>query len=353
MRRAHGLMFLLLAAPGFAQLQPESGNLQVRCADGYQVYVDGRLAGVCTTKAEGFLVPNLAQGGHTIGVRKRGYLPERFAVTIQSGSTSELNLPALKLRRRVKDRPREEPVDMTVQSPPMMSDDTGTAAQGTVELNLTFDGQLSHDRKVYELPLLDINYGIGENLHLKYEVPWVLERMTGIDASGNEHRVSARGVSDSSVGVKYRFYDDEETKLAFAVFPQVEFRTPGSKTEADGGVAPSGTTWILPVLVTKEFEHFAFTGNAGMKKSTEEGRSVFARAGLGTRLSPRLALLGEIAGEDLDHADSRRLLLNIGLRRKLDDHQTIAAALGRDFQAGDGDKRTYVLVTYQRVFGGK
>ena len=235
----------------------------------------------------------------------------------------------------------------------MFADDTGTPGDRNAELNFTFDGDVSRDRKVYELPLLDFNYGIGENLQLKYEVPWVLERRIEIDPAGNERSVRAHGVSDSVAGVKYRFYDDTETNLSLAVYPQVEFRSPGSKSEEDGGVASGSTTWILPILVTKEFDRFAVTGNAGLEIATGNDSSVFGGVGVGTRLSPRLALLGEIAGEDLNHADSRRLLLNFGVRKKLDEHQTVGAALGRDLHAGDGQKHSYIRISYQRYFGEK
>jgi hypothetical protein len=354
MRVLRFLVLVTLVAPsGFGQAQPESGNLQIRCAAGYQIQVDGKLAGTCATKAEGFLVSNLSAGDHTIVVRKSGYVPGHFAVTIQPGTTAELPVSALKLRRRIKYRPREEPVDMTVESPPMRSDDTGTPGQGNVELNFVFDGTLAHGRKVYELPLVDFNYGVGENLQLKYEVPWILERTTEIDAVGAKRSVSAHGLGDSIAGVKYRFYDNDESGLSLAVYPQVEFRTPGAKSEDDGGVASGGTTWVLPLLLTKELEHFAITGNASLEKSTEEGTIFSASGGLGTRLSPHLALLGEIGGEDLNHSDSRRVLLNVGLRRKIDQQQAVGASIGLDVQAGDSEKQTYVLLTYQRFFGGK
>ena len=353
MRVIHGLTLLLLALPALAQSPDPPAALQIRCAPGYVVAVDGKLAGICTSKGEGFLVSSLSPGKHTIGVSKSGYLPGTFAVVIEPGTTVELKVASLKLRRRIKYRPQEDPVDMTVESPPMFADDTATPGDRNAEVNVSFGGDIAHDRKVFELPLLDFNYGIGENLQLKYEVPWVFERRLETGEDGEEHRVSAHGISNSVLGVKYRFYDDEESHLSFATYPQVEVRTPGSKREDDGGVAHAGTTWILPVLVTREFERLAFTGNLGLQKTTGESGSLFAVAGAGTRLSPRLALLAEIAGQDLNHSDSRRLFLNFGLRRKLDDHQTVGAALGRDVHAGDGQKHTYIRVSYQRYFGEK
>jgi len=346
--------FLLLAPPAFAQPSLSgTGTLQIRCVERAAVSVDGKSVGTCKAKDEAFLVSDLAAGKHTVGVRRSGYVPGQAAVTIQAGTTSDLNLAVLKLRRRIKYRPQEEPVDMTVESPPMFSDDTGTPGDRNVELNLSVGGDLSHDRKELELPLLDLNYGVGENLQLKYEVPWVFARTLETDAAGEEHAVRTHGIGNSVFGVKDRFYDDDETRLSLAVYPQVELRTPGSKSEEEGGVSARGTTWILPLLLTKEFERVAFTSNLGVEKTSGENGSVFASAGLGTRLEPHLALLGEIVGQDLNHSDSRRLLLNIGLRRKLDDHQTVGAALGHDFHAGDGQHHTYVRFSYQRSFGDK
>jgi hypothetical protein len=280
-------------------------------------------------------------------------VPGVFTVTIQPGVDNELRASTLKLRRRIKFRPAEEPVDMTVESPPMISDDTGTPGDRNLELNFIASAQLAHDRKLFDLPRIDINYGLGENLQLKYEVPWEIDRRIESDAGGNETRIHAHGLGDSTLGVKYRFYDDDASQLSLAVYPQVEFRTPGAKSEEDGGVASGLTTWALPLLVTREFEHLAVTANADVEKSTGEGIRASASAGCGTRLSSHLALLGELVGQDLNSSDTRRIVLNIGFRAKIDEHQTIGAALGRDLHAGDGDKQTYITFSYQRFFGGK
>jgi len=347
------LFLLLLLLPAVAQSKPDRGDLQIRCATGYQIFVDGKLAGICNNKDQAFLVPGLVAGDHTIGVRKSGYVPGVFAVSIQGGVENKLDASALKLRRRIKNRPAEEPVDMTVESPPMMSDDTGTPGDRNIELNFNASAQLSHDRKLFDLPRVDVNYGLGETLQLKYEVPWELERRVEQDAAGNETRVHAHGLGDSTIGVKYRFYDDDASKLSLAVYPQVEFRSPGARSEEDGGVASGATTWVLPLLVTKELAHLAVTANAGVEKATGEGIRAFASGGCGTRLSPHLALLGELVGEDLNRSDERRILLNAGFRYKVDEHQTIGAAIGRDLHAGDGQKQTYITFSYQRYFGDK
>ena len=354
MRLATIWLFLsLLAVAAYGQAGPSAATLHVLCAPGFRVDVDGKAAGVCTATAQGLLITNLAPGEHLVVVRRSGYVLVQMKMVAESGTTAELQVAPLKLRRRIRFRPAEEPVDMTVESPPMFADDTSSPGDHNIELNFVADADLASDRKQFELPVVDINYGVGETLQLKYEVPMALLRTTETDSAGNMHQHSARGISNSTAGVKYRFYDDEDSHLSFAVYPQLEFRTPGSKSENDGGVAAGGTTMILPLLVTKEQEHIAFTGNAGFEKSSEEGTHVFAVGGIGTRLSDHLAILGEIAGQDLNRSADRRILLNIGVRRKLDDHQTIGSSIGRDLHAGDGLKHTYIRVSYQRYFGEK
>jgi hypothetical protein len=59
----------------------------------------------------------------------------------------------------------EEPVEMLVGSPPMVADDTGTLGNGNWEINVVLAGDISKDSKAFELPLIDINYGIGDRLH--------------------------------------------------------------------------------------------------------------------------------------------------------------------------------------------
>ncbi|HEX7421679.1 MAG TPA: transporter, partial [Thermoanaerobaculia bacterium] len=194
-------------------------------------------------------------------------------------------------------------------------------------------------------PVLDINYGIGENLQLKYEVPYVFSRDVQTDEAGNEHTMREHGIGDSTIGVKYRFYDNDDTNLSLAVYPQVEFRSPG-------GVMQEGTTWTLPVLLTKDFEHESITANVSIEKTTgDPDAHVFAGFGVGTRLTDKLALLGDVVGQQLDSSDDHRLLLDAGVRFKIDEKQAVVGALGLDIDAGDGQRHRYLTIGYQRFIG--
>src|SRR5690242_14707903 len=59
--------------------------------------------------------------------------------------------------------------------PPMRTDDPGTPGNGNVEINLAVTSDRRADERVLEAPLVDINYGLGERIQLKVEVPFVIQ----------------------------------------------------------------------------------------------------------------------------------------------------------------------------------
>ena len=60
----------------------------------------------------------------------------------------------------------------------------------------------------------------------------------------------------------------------------------------------------------------------------------------------------EVAGTDLNASDTRRVALNLGLRRKLSETQSLSMAIGRDVSAGGGAAlENHFTVNYQRLFG--
>ena len=247
---------------------------------------------------------------------------------------------------RVRYRKTAEPVEMTVGSPPMISDDTGTPGDRKLEINLIAQGDFAGKTHRIEAPLLDMNYGIGELVQLKLEIPYVHLASQDADAADPQSAMRAHGVGDSTFGVKYRFYDDKDNGLSFALYPQVRFRTPG----ANRAVSEQKTVVILPLIMTREFEKASITLNAGLEHG--DNSRVFASFGAGTRLTDQLALFGEIAGTNLNARDERQILLNVGVKQKLSETRSIAASIGHDIHAGgDQPLHRYFLVSFQQLFG--
>lgn len=238
-------------------------------------------------------------------------------------------------------------VEMTVGSPPMQSDDTGTPGPGKWEINLGIYGDLTGGQRLVDLPSIDLNYGYGDAVQFSYTLPVVFSDQAQLDRSGDARNADGWRLGESEAGIKYRFYDNKDSGLSFAVYPQVRFRTPGvGKSVADGS-----TAFVLPMLATWEFAHASVTANAGVEESA--GRHfTFASAGIGTRLTDRVALMAEIVGENLNVADEKVVLFDIGIRRKITDKQSLSAALGRDLDVGgDRQEHAYFAIAYQMLFG--
>src|SRR3954468_16366516 len=124
-------------------------------------------------------------------------------------TTSQFHLLSTKCEAEAESGPESTP-----QSPPLNVDDPATPGCNKWEVNFVLDGDLAHSGNAYELPLLDVNYGVGDNIQLKYEVPYSMANADGTNQSA---------VGESKVGIKYMFMENEAAKLELAVYPQVSF----------------------------------------------------------------------------------------------------------------------------------
>lgn len=158
----------------------------------------------------------------------------------------------------------------------MITDDPGTPAQGEWEVNVSFTSDLHPDEKEYESPLMDINYGWNDRTQLKVEFPFL------ITSSGNEDIHHEFG--DVSVGLKYRFFDEEQTGFALATFPQIELAS-GNHPEYEV---------LLPLEL--ETSRGPLVLGADLRLVTAAKQSPGYQNGLlvGMTVSDRLALMGEI-----------------------------------------------------------
>src|SRR6266511_3707895 len=80
--------------------------------------------------------------------------------------------------------------------PPLLTDDTGTPGDKHWEINIAYTLDKRHTEATHQTPVIDINYGVGENIQLKYEIPWVIFHERGIGTRG--------GIGNSLVGLKWR-----------------------------------------------------------------------------------------------------------------------------------------------------
>ena len=216
--------------------------------------------------------------------------------------------------------------------PPMITDDPGTPGDGHWEINIAELSFHTDSSDTYQLPLIDANYGVGERIQLKFEMPWIHET----DQAGTQN-----GMGNGLIGVKWRFYDDGEEGWQISTYPQYQFAP--SSSAAHRGLAETGTATLLPL----EFVH----GFAGGDVNVEVGRWI-RPAGQGDSWIAGLVLTGEVKkgvevmAELHDEKDvnssQEELIANLGARWDLSDTYTLLASAGRDLRNTLTEKNTFL-----------
>lgn len=238
-----------------------------------------------------------------------------------------------------------EALDSSPQSPPLDVDDPGTPGCGNWEVNILMTADLSITDKSWELPLFDINYGVGDNLQIKYEVP---------NVRNQTEEGSFSGIGNSKAGIKYMFFEDENDKIEMAFYPQIEFINPHS----DGPnpvVDSSSVVTKLPFLLSMkvgESRHgdIRMTANVGYSFASRGSVPSFVSAlvGLGYPIFSKLSVMGEIATEQAvtigdDGVRDQLIKANVGLIGAIYRQILLYGSVGQSLYASDDRKRTYVL----------
>jgi len=149
--------------------------------------------------------------------------------------------------------------------PPFRSDDPDTPGNGHWEINLGFIGERGPFGGFYSTPDIDINYGVGNRLQLKYELPLGIEEMRGVSSH------VAAGLGDSLLGAKYRFYQrhsktrvkdgEREVKFSLSTYPQLLLSNPTRAVARD--IAEPTPQLLLPLEGNANYGWIRISGEMG------------------------------------------------------------------------------------------
>jgi len=128
-------------------------------------------------------------------------------------------------------------VGIAQAGPPFLSNDPGTPGNGNWEINIAAAQTIERGSAAYQLPQIDLNFGVGDRLQLTYEVPYVRETA---DAQS-----SHSGWSNAYPGVKWRFIDQKDGGWQVSLFPQVE--TGSALSAQQRGIGSPGPRLLMPV----------------------------------------------------------------------------------------------------------
>jgi len=125
--------------------------------------------------------------------------------------------------------------------PPFRTDDPETPGNHHWEINFGWIGDRNPGAGAYQVPDFDFNYGLGDRIQLKYELPIAIEETRSQPATTTTPPVAGTvvgGLGESLLGIKWRFYehhlDDPWFKNRFGTGLLGAFGHPAPETAAPG-----------------------------------------------------------------------------------------------------------------------
>jgi hypothetical protein len=223
--------------------------------------------------------------------------------------------------------------------PPFITDDPGTPGNHHWEINLGWIANRNPGQSYYEIPDVDMNYGWGDRIQLKYELP--------LAAGTNANNSTGVGLGESLLGIKWRYFEhhragepksDENLLISLGTYPQVSINNPTGS--AQRGIVEPGPQYYLPIEATAQIGWLALNGEVGRwignrNQASQWGRGLIA----GHQFSDRLELYTEVYDlQDANRIDGnpkqRSLTLDLGGRQSLDkkNHVRLLFMGGRSIQ---------------------
>ena len=212
--------------------------------------------------------------------------------------------------------------------PPLITDDPDTPGPNHWEINLAATMEKFDSDWGWELPLVDINYGLGERIQLKFEIPWNL-----VDENGQELK---SGLGNSELGIKWRFLDQENSGIAMSVYPQFTFNS--LQRSIDRGIVDDGSEFVLPLQISRTFGDafvYAEVGYAWLEHGSNEWGYGIA---VEYETSETFKLLGEIHGVAEQDFQQDELLFNLGFKWHFHENVTLMGSAGRSLREPKGEE---------------
>ncbi|TWJ17567.1 transporter [Geobacter argillaceus] len=217
--------------------------------------------------------------------------------------------------------------------PPLQTDDTGTPGDKHWEINIAYTLDKRHTVVTHQTPILDLNYGVGDNIQLKYEVPWLVLHENGVGTKS--------GLGNSVAGMKWRFLDEKRDGVAMSVYPQFEFNNPTNS--ADRGIVDEGTDLRLPLQATKKFGPVWLNGEVGYTFRQHNDDEWLYGLSSGYEIREDLTLLGEVHGGSTKEFKKHEVVFNVGTQWDFDKKYGLLASIGRSFRSGASGEPNLLL----------
>src|SRR5215813_7409510 len=209
--------------------------------------------------------------------------------------------------------------------PPMITDDPGTPGNGKWENNFAIAFEHRSGETAYDVPAIDLNYGLGEHIQLTLQTAPVLLKRSG-------HGLIV-GLGGTEAAVKWRFLDQATSGLDMSMFPRIIFNITHSSVRR--GLADDGTRFQIPFQAAKAFGRLHLDAEFGPRASTV-GRSewLYGIVG-GFDVSKSTMLMAELHDESRLNFTNDVLTLNFGLRHEFTETYILILSMGHELRSPD------------------
>jgi hypothetical protein len=264
--------------------------------------------------------------------------------------------------------------------PPFRTDDPETPGNKHWEINFGFLGDRNPSEGYYSVPDFDINYGLGDRIQLKYELPIAVHELRGGPGNTGEMLPISQahvsmGLGESLLGVKWRFYqhtpassaqraEDEtaESNFSISTYPQLSLNNPTSSVHRD--VVHPGPQFLLPLEANARIGPLRVDGEVGYWFTNQNVPQSWIRGMIvGHEFTKRTEAYLELYDQqDANRVDGaakqREATLGVGGRHALDRSNTVLLMLmgGRTFQkvvSGSGQPSWIAYIGIQLLLGPK
>jgi len=215
----------------------------------------------------------------------------------------------------------------------MITDDPGTPGNGKWENNVAIAFEHRNGETSYDVPALDLNYGVGEHIQLTLQTGPVVLKRSGHGAVG--------GLGGTEAAIKWRFLDEENASVDMSMFPRIIFNL--DESSARRGLAEDGTRFQIPFQAAKTFGRFHADAEIGLLVSTV-GRSEWLYGVVGgIDLTKTTGVMAELHGTARSDFTDQTVTLNFGVRHELDKAHILIVSLGHEVHSPE---RSLALIGY-------
>ncbi len=207
----------------------------------------------------------------------------------------------------------------------MITDDPGTPGDRKWEINLAIGLEHRSGETSLDLPAIDLNYGVGQNIQLTVQTAPVLLKRDDHGPIG--------GLGGTEAAVKWRFLDEEKSGFDVSMFPRIIFNITQSSVRR--GLTDDGTRFQIPFQIAKTFGRIRADAEVG-PVGISVGRSewLYGIVG-GYEVTKSTMLMAELRGTSRMNFSRENLAINFGLRQVLTEKSLLIVSLGHEIQAAD------------------